>query len=386
MAQTILYYPKIDIQDGRWLRNAILYWDEVSSIVPYENYADLSPELLYLQNLGIYNAVYPQDLFFSRFSEEFCDTIIKRIKHSDYSVARNPYSDRNEYVRVHKNKIYAPTLQELIHYKKIPSKILSFFEEKRFVNDLNVDGWMEIDSKVAQIYMRTLAEYSIKCSDKDIVLGTDTATHNREIYSNARNRIDPNTRCCKINIEKCLPQPSMDVSFEDILDFKDRRKDELLAFRSQIRELETNIYNADSPQLIKHYENQFIEGWERCSNDFYRVLKEARIRFLLGSLTSIVATPFVGQVLSQYLGANLSTAIQTGAAVINIGIGHFDYKDKISIEAKEEANNVYLTAKVDPADKGKVIGKDGCIIKAVRTILGAYAAKENKKVTLKLED
>lgn len=41
------------------------------------------------------------------------------------------------------------------------------------INDYNVDGWMEIDSKIAQIYMRTLAEYSIKCSDKDIVLGTD---------------------------------------------------------------------------------------------------------------------------------------------------------------------------------------------------------------------
>ena len=51
MAQTILYYPGIDIQDGVWLRNAILYWDEVSSIVPYENYPDFSPELLYLQEL-----------------------------------------------------------------------------------------------------------------------------------------------------------------------------------------------------------------------------------------------------------------------------------------------------------------------------------------------
>lgn len=341
MAQTILYYPKIDIQDGRWLRNAILYWDEVSSIVPYENYADLSPELLYLQNLGIYNAVYPQDLFFSEFSEEFCDTIVKRIKHSDYSVAKSPYPGRNEHVRVHKNKIYAPVLHELIHYKKIPPNILSIFEEKRFVNDFNADGWMEIDSKAAQIYMRTLAEYSIKCSDKDIVLGTDTATHNREIYSNARNRTDPKTQCCKINIEECLPQPSMDVSFEDILEFKDRRKDELLAFRSKIRELETNIYNADSPQLIKHYENQFIESWERCSNDFYRVLKEARIRFLLGSLTSIVATPFVGQVLSQNWGPNLSAAIQTGAAAINIGIGYFDYKDKIS-SAKSDGGFSYI--------------------------------------------
>ncbi len=61
-------------------------------------------------------------------------------------------------------------------------------------------------------------------------------------------------------------------------------------------------------------------------------------------------------------------------------------KDSVLVEAKEEQNSVYLTAKVDPSDKGKVIGKDGCIIKAVRTVLSAAAAKANKKVSLKLED
>ena len=79
MGQTILYYPKINILDGAWLRNAILYWDEVPSIVPDESYSDLSPEWLYLQKLGVYKAVYPQDLFFSEFAEDFCDTIEKRI-------------------------------------------------------------------------------------------------------------------------------------------------------------------------------------------------------------------------------------------------------------------------------------------------------------------
>ena len=61
-------------------------------------------------------------------------------------------------------------------------------------------------------------------------------------------------------------------------------------------------------------------------------------------------------------------------------------KDAVIIEAKEEDNSVYLTVRVDEADKGRIIGKEGCIIKAIRTVLGAYAAKEKKKVTLKLED
>lgn len=328
MAQTILYYPTIDIRDGAWLRNAILYWDEVSSIVPYENYPDFSPELLYLQELGIYKAVYPQDLFFSEFAEDFCDSIVKRI--SAYEARTTTDRTPKGRVWVHKNKIYAPALHELIHYRKLPSQLLDYFNDKRYIHDYNTDGWMEIDSKIAQIYMRTLAEYSIKCSGKDIVLGTDTSTHSREIYSSSRNRADLHAQCCRINIENCLPQPSLDVSFEDILEFKNRRKDELIAFRTKIRELETNIYNADSPELIRHYETQFIEGWQQCSNDFYKVLKESRIMFFLGSLVSLVAIPFVGQKLSKYVGQDVISAIQTESQLLNIAIDYFDYKNKVS--------------------------------------------------------
>lgn len=60
--------------------------------------------------------------------------------------------------------------------------------------------------------------------------------------------------------------------------------------------------------------------------------------------------------------------------------------DQVVVEEKTEQDKIYLSTKVDAADKGKVIGKDGCIIKAVRTVLSAAAANQNKKVTLKLED
>ena len=60
--------------------------------------------------------------------------------------------------------------------------------------------------------------------------------------------------------------------------------------------------------------------------------------------------------------------------------------DQVVVEEKEEQDKIYLSTKVDVADKGRVIGKDGCIIKAVRTVLSAAGANQNKKVTLKLED
>ncbi len=292
--------------------------------------------------MGVYKAIYPQELFFSEFAQDFCASIVKRISAYDRPRERTLNNRiQNSRVRIHKNKIYAPVLHELIHYKKLSPQLLDYFEDKRFINNYNTDGWMEIDSKIAQIYMRTLAEYSIKCSGKDIVLGTDTATHSREIYSPSRNRIDLQSQCCKINIQNCLPQPSMDVSFEDILEFKNKRKDELNAFRAKIRELETNIYNADSPELIRHYEEQFIEGWQQCCQDFHKALKDSKITFLLSSLVSLVGIPFVGQQLSSYIGQDVTSVIQTGAQLLNIGIGYYDYKNKIS-PAKTDGGFSYI--------------------------------------------
>src|SRR5258708_9456080 len=34
MLGTALYYPHIDIRDPVWLRSAILFWDQIQSIVP----------------------------------------------------------------------------------------------------------------------------------------------------------------------------------------------------------------------------------------------------------------------------------------------------------------------------------------------------------------
>jgi len=34
MLGSALYYPHIDIDDGQWLRSAVLFWDEIKTIAP----------------------------------------------------------------------------------------------------------------------------------------------------------------------------------------------------------------------------------------------------------------------------------------------------------------------------------------------------------------
>ena len=49
---SLLYYPTIQIPSGQWLKKAVLYWDEVSSIVPQDYdgkwLIESSPDLEYL--------------------------------------------------------------------------------------------------------------------------------------------------------------------------------------------------------------------------------------------------------------------------------------------------------------------------------------------------
>ena len=54
----------------------------------------------------------------------------------------------------------------------------------------------------------------------------------------------------------------------------------------------------------------------------------------------------------------------------------------ISINEVEGEQSVIYEVKVAEKDMGKVIGKEGRIAKAIRTIMKALAAKDNKKITI----
>ncbi|MGN1122440.1 MAG: KH domain-containing protein [Eubacteriales bacterium] len=54
--------------------------------------------------------------------------------------------------------------------------------------------------------------------------------------------------------------------------------------------------------------------------------------------------------------------------------------ERVVVTEREEGDTVYLKLMVDENDLGKVIGKQGKIAKAVRTIVRAVANRQNKRV------
>ena len=63
-----------------------------------------------------------------------------------------------------------------------------------------------------------------------------------------------------------------------------------------------------------------------------------------------------------------------------------DAPDEVSVNVIEGEKSTILELKVAQDDVGKVIGKQGRIAKAIRTILSASATRDGKRATLEILD
>ena len=63
-----------------------------------------------------------------------------------------------------------------------------------------------------------------------------------------------------------------------------------------------------------------------------------------------------------------------------IAVSLVDHPDEIVVTEKATENSIILELHVAPDDMGKVIGKQGRIAKAIRTVVKAAASRDDKKV------
>ena len=61
-----------------------------------------------------------------------------------------------------------------------------------------------------------------------------------------------------------------------------------------------------------------------------------------------------------------------------------DNPDEVVVTQKENGRNVTVELHVAAEDMGKVIGKQGRIAKAIRSVVKAASSKENKRVDVEI--
>jgi len=61
-----------------------------------------------------------------------------------------------------------------------------------------------------------------------------------------------------------------------------------------------------------------------------------------------------------------------------------DHPDDVVVDEVEQNNAFVYRLSVHPSDVGKIIGKQGRIAKALRTVVASAAVKENKRVSVEI--
>ena len=63
-----------------------------------------------------------------------------------------------------------------------------------------------------------------------------------------------------------------------------------------------------------------------------------------------------------------------------------DEPEKVEVTGRETDSKVDLTLRVAPKDMGRVIGRNGRTVKAIRAVMKAASVKANKRVNVEVAD
>lgn len=283
--RTILYYPTIDVPNSSWLRHAILYWDEVSSIVPqdYEGNSlnDLSAEVQFLISEGEFNPIRPDGLMshwenLQKFETEFL-SIVKNplygafVQQNVYGASKNNTEERH-WSRIHRNK----TTDSLFYA----------LNEKGLAKEHDDRDWYKFETNTALLYMSILAKHLASVQDTSTVISTDYS-----VYEALNFRQVPKGQGAPVvnfNLNRLLPVPIDNVPFEKILDFKRQRKDNLIRFRRIILECQSQISKAESQKDIADIVADFKEDFGLGIKDLTSAMRSSKMKSRMRNLRSVL--------------------------------------------------------------------------------------------------
>lgn len=281
--RTVLYYPTIDIPNKQWIRQAVFYWDNISSIVPQEwddnSLVAYSEDIDFLMNNKIFKPIRPEKLLMdggSNIGSEIEDELQGIITSEEYRRFLGPKENWVFNSRVHQDKISGFAIRILQRHNLV---------KEEPIREDNTH-WFLFENETSLLYMSLLARYLSEI-DKDYVLpSTDVEIFKEFTYTPLQR--DKRFVVAEALFNNILPVPKADVPIEDVIGFKVDYRDELLKFRKRVGVFEEDINKAENNDDIKKVIIEFKEECETSVNDIIDSLKENKINFCIDSLQTLI--------------------------------------------------------------------------------------------------
>lgn len=303
----LLYYPYISIPNAAWLKQALLYWDGIATIVPTDCLNNTKYFTRFARNVvrqGIIETVSPDNYAYSYPNEylKFLDWAIENASH--FPIEENRFNN-------------SVTKQYNIHTGKI-SFIGSELERCGLAHRID-NQWYAMNSKLSMSFMTFLA--ILIGQSTDYIPTTDTykgmsALFNVDMQSAYKNSRDMRNTMRNSILDEILPVPKDVEDLNDILRFKDKYNDELVRFRRHIENFIAELEGLPQDLQIERC-NYFIENAKDEIDDIkghMRWFKTPEIE--MGTVISALASA-IDFASNNYVGGTLNVANVISDAFLN---------------------------------------------------------------------
>lgn len=385
MFNKTLYYPWIDIHDDSWVKTAILYWDEIKTIVPSGMGSPYHNEVATI--LEQENILQPFNV--SPLSKEVIEASEIALQYFSTPEGMRILTSGNEFSRIHPDKFSYQLRQSLgmngghIHSSKMSYQLMETIGAAR-VND---DGFVNLDGKFSSYYMSVLANRIAKNNNLSMV--ADSQIYNQFNTKLSIDGYSPNNgktfiKCpgckvvfdrftqesikntgvcpeCRTNIfyffedrtdifkpYRAEPRHIVDgmladlviesiyipnsVSIDKMLKFRMDHSDELSSFRGALQEITQAVLNSGEVDDIRVLKQKVGVAYKDSVKPKLKALKsqlkDAKVRYILSDFS----ISGMASLLSTTMATNIGTAALLAGAGISIGVRsvmYFQERDNI---------------------------------------------------------
>jgi hypothetical protein len=286
MENSVLYYPTIEFQkkDYKWLWSASLLWDNIYRIVPPGFYLNEPENIRILCESGEIGKSLSPTPYVKAVGDEF-SSFLDNYRYN--AAALNDVNDTiyNPNVRVHHTKV-DHTLKNILLYDK---RILGTDDE-----------WLHFDSRTANFYMTFLANHMAEKNNLSLY------THNRELWTastyflsdgslQADCFISPDSgeqsieALVSMMVADILPSNILDISPEEILRFREKRKDERKQFVNALNDFRSKLSRATAPEILHDIINAELKQFCSAKTDYKRSMDMLRVTTFGGVLVTLLS-------------------------------------------------------------------------------------------------
>lgn len=314
-----LYYPSIDIYDQNWLKTAVLFWDEINTIVPSSLKQPYNTRITqYLADQGILLPIRvdPGKDFIEELTTDAINYLETNEGHDLISsrILANMYSNRQRVDRIDEMLELYP--------EKLPYEVQHILHDR-----INKDGFFEVDSGFAMFYMTLLANKL--CEMKSVALLSNNVLttnllekvklDNKITFGRGEEYFHPKklSQGLLTNMVIASMNFSESTNLKEIVDFKKTHADELGLFRTNIYKLTQSVsedisFEALQQRIQDIYKDEFLPSY----NNLKKALSGSNIKWISENITKIsfistssTALPIV------LLGASVPVALLAGIGI-----------------------------------------------------------------------